>query len=206
VAEKELPRMTRWPFMVVAMLYCLLAPMASVYAEDAPWLLYRNDQDGFELRFPPTFVAGTYKSALPASLVRELREAGSREPFEDAIVLAERARVGLRDLSAMSPGEITAVTIEVLPGPAATSRMDLGRQIYGAEVVEVTIGSHRVHRFPGFPGPHGVGAFYYLVPLRNDAALEFTAHRKFLEPPLGDTGYERVIEQIIGTLRLFPRP
>jgi hypothetical protein len=196
----------RWPCLVLAMLCCQLAVVAPVYAEDASWLLYRNDQDGFELRFPPNFVAGTYKSALPPSLVREQREAGSQEPFEDAIVLVERARVGPRDLSALPSGEITAVTIEVLPGPAATSRMDLGRQIYGAEVVEVTIGSHRVHRFPGFPGPHGVGAFYYLVPLRNDAALEFTAHRKFLEPPLGDTGYDRIIEQIIGTLRLFPRP
>lgn len=198
--------MTRWPCMLATMLYCLLAAMASVHAEEAPWLLYRSDQDGFELRFPPNFVAGTYKSALPPNLVRELREASSREPFEDAIVLVEQARVGLRDLWALPSGEITAVTIEILPGPAATSRMDLGRQIYGAEVVEVTIGPHRVHRFPGFPGPYGTGAFYYLVPLPNDAALEFTAHRRFVEPPLGDTGYDRVIEQIIGTLKLFPRP
>lgn len=170
-----------------------------------PWRLYRNDQDSFELRFPPNFVPGTYKRGLPPNLAREVRDAGSRKPFEEAIVLVDRARAGLRDLSSLPSGEITAVTIEVLSRPEAASRMALGRQVYGPEVVEVAIGSQRRHKFPGFPGPNGAGAFYYLVPLRNDAALEFTAHRKFLEPPLGDTGYDRVVEQIIGTLRLFPR-
>ena len=197
---------TVWTRRLVAMLCCQLALVTSVYAEEAPWLLYRNDPDGFELRFPPNFVAGIYKSAGPPNLVRELREAGSRELFEGAIVLVDRARLGLRDLSALPSGETTAVTIETRPGPAATSRMALGRQIYGAEVVEMALGSYRRHKFPGVPGPYRTEAFYYLVPLRSDAALEFTAHRRFLEPPLGDTGYDRIIEQIIGTLRLFPRP
>lgn len=195
----------RWACSVLAMLCCQLALVATVSAEDTPWLLYRNDQDGFELRFPPNFVPGTYKRSLPSNFVRELRDPGRREPFEEAIVLVDRARAGLRDLSALPSGEITAVTIEVLSRPEAESRIALGRQVYGQEVVEVTIGSQRRHKFPGFPGPNGTGAFYYLVPLRNDTALEFTAHRKFLEPPLGDTGYDRVVEQIIGTLRLFPR-
>jgi hypothetical protein len=36
------------------------------------------------------------------------------------------------------------------------------------------------------------------------AVLELTGHRKFLETPAGDTSYDRVIEQIIGTLILVP--
>jgi hypothetical protein len=35
--------------------------------------------------------------------------------------------------------------------------------------------------------------------------LELTAHRSFLEAPRGDTGYDGVIEQIIGTLAIDPR-
>jgi hypothetical protein len=144
---------TRWACNVVAMLCCQLGVVAPVYAEDMPWRLYRNDPDGFELRFPPNFVPGTYKRGLPPNLVRKLRDAGSREPFEEAIVLVDRARAGLRDLSALPSGEITAVTIEVLSRPEAESRIALGRQVYGQEVVEVTIGSQRRHKFPRLPWP-----------------------------------------------------
>jgi hypothetical protein len=43
------------------------------------------------------------------------------------------------------------------------------------------------------------------VPLRDGAVLELTAHRSFLEASRGDTGHDRVIEQIIGTLAIDPR-
>lgn len=62
-----------------------------------------------------------------------------------------------------------------------------------------------MQKFPGFPGPYGSAAFCYLVPLRDGAVLEFTGHRSFLETPRGDTGYDRVIEQIIGTLVIDAR-
>ncbi len=193
------------PQIAAAALLCwLLAVAGPACAEETSWLLYRNDQDGFELRYPPGFVAGTYKSSLPPDLASTPREGGSQVPFENAVVLVERARVGTRDLWALPVGEVTAITIELQSGRAAATRRDLGRQIYGAAIGEVTIGAHRVQKFPGFPGPYGTGAFYYLVPLRDDAALEFTAHRRFLEPPHGETGYDRVIEEIIGTLKFFP--
>ena len=86
-------------------------------------------------------------------------------------------------------GEITAITVETQTGPAVGARRHLGRQIYGAAITEVTIGAHRVQKFPGFPGPYGSSAFYYLVPLRDGSALELTGHRVFLEAPRGDTGY-----------------
>jgi hypothetical protein len=110
-----------------------------------------------------------------------------------------------RDRAALPAGQITAISIEAQAGPAAAARRDLGRKIYGAAITEITIGPHRVQKFPGFPGPYGSAAFYYLVPLRDGAVLELTAHRSFLEAPQGDTGYDRVIEQIIGTLAIDPR-
>jgi hypothetical protein len=182
----------------------LLACAASGDAQDARWPVYRNDKAGFELRYPPSFVAGAYRSDLPPDLARTLRERGGRLPFEDAFVLVEPARLGARDRSALPVGEISAITIEPQAGAEAAARRDLGRQIYGAAIVEMTIGPHRAQKFPGFPGPYGTAAFYYLVPLRDGAVLEFTAHRKFLSAPQGDTGYDRVVEQIIRTLSILP--
>lgn len=182
----------------------LLAAAAAASAQDASWPLHRDDQEGFTLRYPPRFVAGAYRNDLPPDLVKTLRASGGRLPFERALVLVETARLGSRDRAALPAGEITAITVEAQAGPAAAARRDLGRQIYGAAVTEITIGPHRVQKFPGFPGPHGSAAFYYLVPLRDGAVLELTAHRSFLEAPRGDTGYDRVIEQIIGTLAIDP--
>lgn len=183
---------------------CLLVLAASGRAQDARWPAYQDDRAGFALRYPPGFVAGAYRSELPPDLARALRERGGRLPFERALVLVEPARLGARDRSALPAGEITAITIEAQSGTEAAARRDLGRQVYGAAIVETTIGPHRVQKYPGFPGPYGTAAFYYLVPLRDGAVLELTAHRKFLEAPAGDTGYDRVVEQIIGTLTLVP--
>lgn len=183
----------------------LLAAAAAASAQDASWPLHRDEQEGFALRYPPRFVTGAYRNDLPPDVVKTLRASGGRLSFERALVLVESARLGSRDRAALPVGEITAITIETHAGPAAAARRDLGRQIYGAAVTEITIGAHPVQKFPGFPGPHGSAAFYYLVPLRDGAVLELTGHRSFLEAPRGDTGYDRVIEQIIGTLAVDPR-
>lgn len=182
---------------------CLLVA-GSVHAQNAQWPLYRNEQAGFELRYPPAFVVGAFKNTLPPDVARTLREAGGRVPFEHALVLVESARAGSRDRTALPVGEVTAISIEPQGAAEAAARRDLGRQIYGTAIIEVPIGAHRVQKFPGFPGPYGTAAFYYLVPLRDGAVLEFTAQRVFLEPPMGETGYDRVIERIIRTLSLAP--
>jgi hypothetical protein len=196
-------RRRRWHGAIVALE--LLAAAVAASAQDASWPRYRDDQEGFTLRYPPRFVAGAYRNDLPPDLVKTLRASGGRLPFERALALVEAARLGSRDRAALPAGEITAISIEAQAGPTAAARRDLGRQIYGAAVTEITIGPHRVQKFPGFPGPHGSAAFYYLVPLRDGAVLELTAHRSFLEAPRGDTGYDRVIEQVIGTLAIHPR-
>jgi len=196
-----MPRLAAWA-VAVATGWLLAAPPAG--AQDAAWPLYRNEKLGFELRHPAAFVVGAYRDRLPPDLRAQLRAQGGAVPFEHAVVLVERTRVGSRDLVALPVGEVTAIAIERHAGAAASARRSLGRQMYGAAVVEVTLGPHRALRFPGFPGPYGDRAFYYLVPLAEDAVLELTAHRQFLEPPPGETGYDRVLERIIATLRLFP--
>jgi len=198
--------MRRWPRpgRAIAALG-LLAATATAFAQDGSWVLHRDGQEGFVLRYPARFVPGAYRNDLSPDLAKTLRAAGGRLPFERALVLVEAARVGSRDRAALPAGEITAITIEPQDGPAAAARRDLGRQIYGAAITEITIGPHRVQKFPGFPGPYGSAAFYYLVPLRDGAVLEFTGHRSFIEAPRGDTGYDRVIEQIIGTLVIDAR-
>lgn len=183
----------------------LLAAAVTAAAQDASWPVHRDAQEGFTLRYPPRFVAGAYRSDLPPDLAKTLRASGGRLPFERALVLVEAARLGPRDRAALPVGEITAITVEAQPGPAAAARRNLGRQIYGTAITEIAIGPHRVQKFPGFPGPYGSAAFYYLVPLRDGTVLELAGHRAFLEAPRGDTGYDAVIEQIIGTLAIDGR-
>jgi hypothetical protein len=183
----------------------LLAAAGITAAQDASWTVHRDDKEGFTLRYPPRFVAGVYRNDLPPDLAKTLRTSGGRLPFERALVLVEPGQLGSRDLADLPAGEITAISVEVQTGPAAAVRRDLARQIYGTAVTEITIGAHRTQKFPGYPGPYGSAAFYYLVPLRDGSVLELTAHRTFLEAPRGDTGYDRVIEQIIGTLVIDAR-
>jgi hypothetical protein len=197
--------MMRWGRVLAIVALGLLAAAVTASAQDASWPVHRDDQEGFTLRYPSRFVAGAYRNDLPPDLAKTLRASGGRLPFERALVLVEPARLGSRDRAALPAGETTAITIEAQTGPPASARRDLGRQIYGAAITEITIGGHRVQKFPGFPGPYGSAAFYYLVPLRDGTVLEFTAHRSFLEAPRGDTGYDRVIEQIIGTLAIDAR-
>jgi hypothetical protein len=190
--------------LLFAIVIGLLAAPCPAPAQDAAWPLYRNEKFGFEFRYPPAFVAGAYRDELPADLKAQLRRDGGALPFEHAVALVERTRLGGRTLTALPVGEITAVTVEPVEGPKLAAVSGLLRQIYKEAVREVTIGAHRVLRAPGFPGPYGDAAFFYLVPIAEGRALELYAHRQFLEPPRGSTAYDRVIEQIIATLRFFP--
>lgn len=190
--------------LLFAIVIGLLAAPSPAPAQDAAWPLYRNEKLGFEFRYPPAFVVGAYRDELPADLKARLRQGGGSVPFEHAVVLVERTRLGGRALTALPVGEVTTITIEPAEGVKLGSVSGLLRQIYKEAVREVTIGAHRVLQAPGFPGPYGAAAFFYLVPVAEGRALQLYAHRQFLEPPRGATGYDRVIEQIIATLRSFP--
>ena len=75
-----------------------------------------------------------------------------------------------------------------------------------------------VYKFPGYPGPYGETAFYYLVPLSDGQVFEITGHKeRFNATPISalstddgqknhivnvgsPTNYDQVIEGIIPTL------
>jgi hypothetical protein len=189
-------------FAAVLGLGLLAAPPAA--AQDTAWPLYRNEKFGFELRYPPAFVVGAYEESLPPDLAAKLKEGGGSLPFEHAIALVEPARLGRANPSELPPGDVTTITIQPHTGSMAQSVRRLGRTIYPAGVEEVKLGTLTALKFPGYPGPYGAYAFYYLVPVSDDTVIAFSALRKFREKPEGDTGYDRLIEQIIATLRLFP--
>ena len=71
---------------------------------------------------------------------------------------------------------------------------------------EKTIGSHTVFDFPGFPGPYGENAFFYLVPRGDGTSIGILAPR-FLSkrgvslnerPP---SGMDSIIEGVIATMK-----
>jgi hypothetical protein len=77
------------------------------------------------------------------------------------------------------------------------------RQLFRKEW-ETTVGGRTVYKLPGYPGPYGAAAFYYLLPLRDDLVVELFAHRRHMDQARTDTGYDRVIEGIIATFKSIP--
>ena len=64
-------------------------------------------------------------------------------------------------------------------------------------------GGRTVYKLPGYPGPYGDTAFYYLLPLGDDLVVELFAHRRHMDQARTDTGYDRVIEGIIATFQII---
>jgi hypothetical protein len=159
---------------------------------------YRNAEWGFEFGYPDQFVAGRYKDTLTPEHQARLRESGLENPFAHAIVLVEPSRLGSRaPLDALPVGEIVTITIT----PTRGQKADFLRRHFFRQEWETTVGGRTIYKLPGYPGPYGDAAFYYLLPLRDDLVVELYAHRRHMDQARADTGYDRVIEDMIPTFK-----
>jgi len=150
--------------------------------------VYRNEQHNFEFKYPDNFVIGKYKKEDP-------------EPFPNSVVLVEKSLLGSIPAAEIPIGEISTITIQ--PHVAQEAKFYSG---FNKPEYRVTIGQYEVARLPGFPGPYGDTAFYYVLVRSNNMVIDFTAHRtKFNAAANGaysgsPSHYDQVIEGIISTL------
>lgn len=156
------------------------------------WNGYRDEQHGFAFQYPSQFVVGAYKRETPPVLER-------------ALVLVEAELLGPAESTEIPVGEVATISIEAKTGGDA--RFVLQQVPKLVQPTERMFGSHRVLVYPGYPGPYGDQACYYVVPLGADTVLEIIGHRKRFSSLAGiahdeatDTGYDQVIEQIILTI------
>jgi hypothetical protein len=162
---------------------------------------YRSAEWGFEFAYPDQFAAGRYKETLTPELQARLRETGQEPPFTHAIALVEPIRLGSRaPLDALPVGEIATITVT----PARGQKADFYRRQIFRKEWETAVAGRTVYKLPGYPGPYGDAAFYYLLPLRDDLVVELFAHRRHMDQARTDAGYDRVIEGIIATFKIFP--
>lgn len=167
----------------------------------AAFRVYRSAEWGFEFTYPETLTVGRYKNQMTLEQEARLRETGLENPFKHAIPLVEPGRLGTRGtLQEIPVGEVATVTVTPTRGHKADF---LRRQLFRKEW-ETTVGGRLVYKLPGYPGPYGDAAFYYLLPVRDDLVIELFANKKHLDPARADTGYDRVIEGIIASFRTIP--
>jgi hypothetical protein len=184
-----------------ASLAALLLLVASVSLASAASRVYRSAEWGFAFSYPDTLAVGRYKDQTTPEQEARMRETGLENPFKHAIPLVEPGRLGARGtLQAIPVGEVATVTVT----PTRGQKADFLRRQFFRKEWETTVGGRLVYKLPGFPGPYGDAAFYYLLPVRDDLVIELFAHKKHLDPARTDTGYDRVIEGIIGSFTSIP--
>ena len=174
----------------------------SVGLAPAATRIYRDTSWGFEFAHPDALAVGRYKDTTTPEAEARMRETGLESPFKHAIVLVDPARLAGRraTLEALPVGEIATVTVT----PTRGQKADFLRRQFFRDQWKATVGGREVYRLPGYPGPYGDAAFYYLLPLRDDLVIELFAHRRHIDASRAETGYDRVIEGMIATFKTIP--
>lgn len=155
---------------------------------------------GIRFKYPSQFLVGQYqKKELPEGM----KEFGISPSFNKAIVLVEPSQLRGLPLMAIPVGEAPTISLHLQTGRQAA----FTRRHFFKENYKTTIGSRAIYRLPGYPGPYGDQAFYYLVPATAGKVLEITAHRYYFRDgpvtrneDLPRTNYDSVIEGIIRSL------
>lgn len=181
--------------------WLICAAAAWVQAPAANWKTYRSEDFGFEFRYPPAFALGAYKHTPPPEHDERMRKLGfdpeDFAAFKYAAVLIEQRLTKRFPMTALPVGEITSLSLD----PRRGHNVSFDRRQFDKPEWRVELGGYEVVRLPGFPGPYGDAAYCYIVFVRPDLTVWVVAHRKYIESPHTPTNYDRIIEQIIPTLR-----
>ncbi len=192
--------------LAVLAILCGLSALTHPAAAQETLKTHSDKKLGIRFQYPARFVVGAFKrESYPAEMI----ERGFDPPFKNSIVLVEPGQLLNHPRDAIPGGEIPALWLDVLSGTRAEFT---GRQFL-REPYRITLGGHTAYRLPGFPGPYGDQAHYYLLPLANGNILEVSGHRYYFRdakdrqsgnPP--ETRYGKVIEAILQSLETDTRP
>ena len=183
---------------------------------------YRNEQYGFEFKYPQNFLVGKFKPEVtPSSNVPpDIQEKLSDLSSNNAIVLVESEQMALFSKSpkvlsvdSIPIGEVPTISIKPI-----TTSADFYRRAYieaeffsepkfssDYKTKKIQIGNYQVTKLPGYPGPYGDAGYYYLLPISDNLIIEFTALKEKIltNTEMTESHYDKVIEDIISTFKLF---
>lgn len=185
--------------------------IGQIQAEDvmaaSPLEYFEGTAYQLKFRYPTRFQIGRYSE-----------EHDITGHFRKQIVLVEPKELRGDFLDAIPVGKIPTISIGHETGQRADFLMRftdiaLVKRFFSVEISEKeferVLGGRKAYRLPGYPGPHGDQAHYYLVPLSQDRVLQITAHKYYFnrkkDPTSGlypQTSYDKVIETIIETIEL----
>ena len=148
---------------------------------------------GVRFAYPDSLLVGRFADVpLPPGAVA----GGMEPPFRNAVVLVRPTDLGDHSLDAIPVGEIPVIWFDRSLAASAVFRMLEPDTSY-------VIGTLTISRFPGFPGPYGDEAFYFVVEFADGTLVEVAAHRRDMHHPERATHFDDVIEQILPTLELM---
>ncbi len=162
----------------------------------AGMVLHEAEALGIRFAYPDSLLVGRFaEDSLPPAAV----EAGMEPPFRDAVILVPPAVLGAHDLQAIPVGDVPVIWLD------RSRSAELAFRVFQPESTYRVTGL-AVARFPGFPGPYGDQAHYYVVEVADGEYVEIAAHRHwFGGRAQGETHYDEVIEAIIPTIERIER-
>jgi len=136
---------------------------------------YASSLLGVQFEYPAKFVIGRYHAPQIPEIPAEMKALGIGAPFKNAVVLVEPRELGTYGTDSIPVGEVATISLELKKGFQA----QFTKQNFCQDKFKQKIGTHTVYRLPGFPGPYGENAFYYLIPV-DTGIIEIVAHKTFL--------------------------
>jgi hypothetical protein len=152
---------------------------------------FEAEELGVRFAYPDSFLVGRFaQEPLPP----EAAARGLEAPFQNAVVLVHPSQLRSHPLDAIPVGDVPVIWLDRPNSAPALFRLLEPDSTY-------SIGPLTVSRFPGFPGPYGENAFYYVAEFPDGEFVELGAHRYLAgaEEPV-ETHYDRVIEAILESL------
>jgi len=188
----------------------LLLPIVqglSVASNDS-LLTFESQNHQMRFSYPAGFIVGSYDTTYDVT-----------GHFRKQIVLVDPKELGNYSQMAIPVGDLPTISIGLELDTAGIllkpfTEIDIVKKFFSVDIKEAefkkSIGDNVAFRLPGYPGPSGQSAYFYLLPMSNGRYVELTAHRYFFKktknPRTGkypDTEYDKVIEKIIETLTMY---
>jgi hypothetical protein len=127
--------------------------------------------------------------------------------IERTIFSDTKVKKPILNLESLPEGEYPTIIVTYEKGHMAQFMLTRASKLFDPKkkpIIDMKIGPHKVQKWPGYPGPYGDSAYYYVVPIASDEIISFmaakqTLHNSKLYPP---TQYDRVIESIIASLTI----